>query len=155
MGRPSTSSVRPSIPGPTGTVMGLPVERTGNPRDRPSVASSAMHRTAPARCWLTSTATSLSLSCTYSRVLIGGNSPAGKATSSTGPMILCTVPFAIFSPAFSYWAGCGLPAMISDISWVMTACLAWFRSRLSLDSMSLAFLVAASIAVMRALCSQA
>ena len=41
-GSPMTFMMRPSVPGPTGTVIGAPVSRTVWPRTRPSVESMAM-----------------------------------------------------------------------------------------------------------------
>ena len=47
MGRPSTSTTRPSTASPTGTRMLCPVFFTWVPQRMPSVASSAMQRTTP------------------------------------------------------------------------------------------------------------
>ena len=45
MGSPVTFMMRPRVPTPTGTMMGLPVSVAFAPRTRPSVPSMAMHRT--------------------------------------------------------------------------------------------------------------
>ena len=45
MGSPSRLNIRPSVCLPIGTVMGPPVSSAFMPRTRPSVESSAMHRT--------------------------------------------------------------------------------------------------------------
>jgi hypothetical protein len=44
-GSPITFMIRPSVEGPTGTVIGPPLFRTGIPRTSPSVESMATHRT--------------------------------------------------------------------------------------------------------------
>ena len=44
-GSPSTLNSRPSVAGPTGTVIGWPVRATAMPRARPSVGAIAMART--------------------------------------------------------------------------------------------------------------
>ena len=50
-----TFMMRPSVAGPTGTVIGAPVSITAWPRIRPSVVSMAMARTVfSPRCWATS-----------------------------------------------------------------------------------------------------
>ena len=47
--------IRPSVSGPTGTVIGAPVSTASVPRTKPSVASIAIVRTADSpRCWATS-----------------------------------------------------------------------------------------------------
>ena len=45
IGSPTTLRMRPSVAGPTGTVICAPVSRTDWPRVRPSVASIAIVRT--------------------------------------------------------------------------------------------------------------
>jgi hypothetical protein len=55
IGSPMTFMMRPSVPGPTGTMIEEPVSTTGWPRVRPSVVSMAMVRTVfSPRCWATS-----------------------------------------------------------------------------------------------------
>src|SRR5690606_37316850 len=53
MGRPSTSMIRPSVPLPTGTEIGAPVDETSIPRRSPSLEPMAMVRTTPSPscCW--------------------------------------------------------------------------------------------------------
>src|SRR5450755_4114581 len=60
IGSPSRLKIRPSVPGPTGTVIGAPVSSTSVPRDRPSVMSIATARTrsSPRCCWTSHTRTS-------------------------------------------------------------------------------------------------
>src|SRR5690606_16247735 len=55
IGWPTTFMMRPSVPGPTGAMIDLPVSTTAWPRVRPSVVSMAMVRTMfSPRCWATS-----------------------------------------------------------------------------------------------------
>ena len=49
IGSPMTLMMRPSVPTPTGTVIGRPVSVTAWPRTRPSVVSMAMVRTVESR----------------------------------------------------------------------------------------------------------
>ena len=54
-GSPTMLRIRPRVPFPTGTEMGLPVSLTLAPRTRPSVEAMATVRTvASPRCWATS-----------------------------------------------------------------------------------------------------
>ena len=56
IGSPSRLKIRPSVPSPTGTVIGPPVSRISAPRLSPSVASMATQRTRSSpRCCCTST----------------------------------------------------------------------------------------------------
>mmetsp|Transcript_149679 Transcript_149679/g.363554 ORF Transcript_149679/g.363554 Transcript_149679/m.363554 type:complete len:329 (-) Transcript_149679:10-996(-) len=58
MASPTTSMMRPSVSGPTGTEMGAPVSATSRPRAKPSVGPRAMVRTALSpRCCATSSTT--------------------------------------------------------------------------------------------------
>src|SRR6056297_108961 len=81
----------PRVPGPTGTVIGLPLLTTDVPRTTPSVGCmhTARTRRSP-RCWATS-AVMVRLSPCSSRskvsaLLMSGRFPGGNSTSTTGPM---------------------------------------------------------------------
>ena len=85
IGRPSTSMMRPSVAGPTGTDIGAPVFDTIMPRRRPSEEPSAMVRTLPSpSCCCTSSVSSLPsiLRASYTR----GIWSRANSTSITAPM---------------------------------------------------------------------
>ena len=89
MGWPSTSKTRPSVTGPTGTVIGAPVSTAFAPRARPSVVVMATARTQllPRCCWTSHTsgrAVTLSIS---TALKMAGSCPAGNSMSTTGPVI--------------------------------------------------------------------
>ena len=68
-GSPTTFMMRPSVPSPTGTAIGLPVSITSWPRTRPSLVSMAMVRTVDSpRCWATSSTRRLALVLGLERV---------------------------------------------------------------------------------------
>src|SRR5580698_2644282 len=93
-GRPSTSMMRPRVALPTGTEIGLPVERTGRPRFKPSEAPMAMVRTTPSpSCCCTSRVRSESASCSASYTC--GMCSRGNSTSMTAPMIWVILPSAM------------------------------------------------------------
>src|ERR1700722_1647091 len=99
-GRPSTSMMRPRVALPTGTEIGLPVERTARPRLRPSDAPMAMVRTTPSpSCCCTSRIRSESASCSASYMC--GICSRGNSTSMTAPMIWVILPSAILVMHFS------------------------------------------------------
>ena len=88
--------MRPSVPLPTGTLIGLPVSRTSTPRARPSVASMATARTrsSPRCCWTSHTSVCesplvpISISTAF---MISGNL-SGNTASMTTPVICSTRP---------------------------------------------------------------
>ncbi len=81
-----TFMMRPSVPSPTGTMMGWPVSVTDWPRVRPSEMSMAMQRTEfSPRCWATSRTRRLPLFEVSSAFRISGRWPS-NFTSTTGPM---------------------------------------------------------------------
>ena len=66
--------MRPSVPSPTGTAIGLPVSVTAWPRTRPSVVSIAMVRTVDSpRCWATSSTSRWPWFCVSSAFRIAGS----------------------------------------------------------------------------------
>src|SRR4051794_7506250 len=91
-GSPITLRVRPSVSGPTGIMIGLPVSTTSAPRTSPSVVSIATVRTvfSPRCCATSSTRVRAALS-TCSADRIDGRSPSNR-TSTTAPMIWVIVP---------------------------------------------------------------
>src|SRR5580698_9625864 len=78
--------MRPSVPAPTGTLIGWPVSDTSWPRTRPSVVSMAMVRTVDSpRCWATSSTRRLPWFLVSSALRIAGRC-SSKCTSTTAPM---------------------------------------------------------------------
>ena len=68
-GSPMTFMMRPSVPSPTGTVIGAPVSFTFWPRTRPSVTSIATVRTVDSpRCCATSSTEPLAVILRFERV---------------------------------------------------------------------------------------
>src|SRR5579859_4000814 len=115
IGSPMTFMMRPSVAGPTGTVIGRPVSNTGWPRVRPSVVSMAMARTVfSPRCWATSNTrrkgwpVRWSVLVVSSALWIAGRWPS-NSTSTTAPMICTSLPVAtalaavagVFAEAFA------------------------------------------------------
>src|SRR6267378_80092 len=91
-GSPITFRIRPSVSGPTGMAIGLPVSTAFSPRTRPSVVSMAMVRTSDSpRCWATSSTISRLSALTCSAFRMCGRS-ASKRTSTTAPVIWVIVP---------------------------------------------------------------
>src|SRR3954447_10556463 len=103
IGSPSRLKIRPSVPRPTGTVIGPPVSTTSMPRLNPSVVSMATARTrsSPRCCWTSQTSSSssepaltpssssprfASVRLTVIALLISGSS-SGKTASITTPVI--------------------------------------------------------------------
>src|SRR5712671_3752673 len=85
-GSPITFMMRPSVPTPTGTMIGLPVSPTSWPRTRPSAVSMAMVRTVDSpRCCATSSTRRLPPFCVSSAFRMAGRWPA-DCTSTTAPM---------------------------------------------------------------------
>src|SRR4051812_17801287 len=85
-GSPITFMMRPSVPAPTGTMIGLPVSPTSWPRTRPSAVSMAMVRTVDSpRCCATSSTRRLPPFCVSSAFKIAGRCPS-NCTSTTAPM---------------------------------------------------------------------
>src|SRR5580692_1534113 len=86
MGSPITFMMRPSVPAPTGTIIGLPVSLTSWPRTRPSVVSMAMVRTVDSpRCWATSSTSRLPPFLVSIAFRMAGKCPS-NCTSTTAPM---------------------------------------------------------------------
>src|SRR3954453_11749098 len=84
--------MRPSVPAPTGTMIGLPVSVTSWPRTRPSVVSIAMVRTVDSpRCCATSSTRRLPLFLVSSELRMAGRWPS-NCTSTTAPMTWVTRP---------------------------------------------------------------
>src|SRR6202451_1734995 len=78
--------MRPSVPAPTGTMIGLPVSPTSWPRTRPSAVSIAMVRTVDSpRCWATSSTRRLPWFLVSSALRIAGRC-SSNCTSTTAPM---------------------------------------------------------------------
>jgi len=97
MGSPITLMILPSVSGPTGTMMGLPVSNTAWPRTSPSVESKAIVRTLfPPKCWATSKTKRAAVPYTSSALRIGGRAPS-NCTSTTAPMTweIFPVPLAV------------------------------------------------------------
>src|SRR5215470_14634928 len=85
-GSPMTLMMRPSVPSPTGTVIGPPLSVTSWPRTSPSVESIATVRTVDSpRCCATSSTRRLPWLSVSSALRIGGKSPS-KCTSTTAPI---------------------------------------------------------------------
>jgi len=92
--------MRPSVPAPTGTVIGAPVAFTARPRFRPSEEPIAMVRTMPSpSCCCTSSVRppSTSLSASYT----DGMPSRGNSTSITDPMIWTILPFVLAVAVFA------------------------------------------------------
>src|SRR5579872_1682838 len=84
--------MRPSVSGPTGTVIGPPVSTTSCPRTRPSVLSIAMQRTVRSpSSWATSSTSVCSESLVCSAFWMNGRSPS-NCTSTTAPCTWVTRP---------------------------------------------------------------
>ena len=173
MGSPSRLKILPSVPLPTGTVIGAPVSVTLSPRLTPSVASIAIARTRSSpRCCCTSSVKNPSVRppsgwiSIVSAWKISGMWP-GKTTSMTTPVTCSTVPtcsFAVLplsairllrSFQVSDYERPSAPATTSRISWVISACRTRFISRVRSEITSLALSAAFRIAVIRAPCSEA
>src|SRR5919199_2685589 len=98
IGSPSRLKIRPSVPSPTGTVIGPPVSRTSVPRERPSVESIATARTRSSpRCCCTSATRSIAgrPSCSgdsIRRAVLISGSCSGKTASITTPLISTILP---------------------------------------------------------------
>jgi hypothetical protein len=91
-GSPTTLMMRPSISGPTGTVIGPPVSTTVWPRTRPSVESIAMQRTVfSPRCCATSRTRRWPLLSVSSAFRICGRWSV-NCTSTTAPITCATLP---------------------------------------------------------------
>src|ERR1700723_356720 len=95
-----TFMIRPSVAGPTGTMMPAPVSTTGCPRTRPSVVAMAMVRTRfSPRCWATSSTRRNGAPVRWSVLVvsralrIAGRWPS-NSTSTTAPMIWTMRPVA-------------------------------------------------------------
>src|SRR3981189_3336978 len=85
-GSPITFMMRPSVPAPTGTMIGLPVSPTSWPRTRPSAVSMAMVRTVDSpRCCATSSTRRLPPFWVSSAFRMAGKCPS-NCTSTTAPM---------------------------------------------------------------------
>src|SRR5664280_792090 len=85
-GSPITFMMRPRVPAPTGTMIGLPVSPTCWPRTRPSAVSIAMVRTVDSpRCCATSSTRRLPPFCVSSALRMAGRCPS-NCTSTTAPM---------------------------------------------------------------------
>src|SRR6202171_4085049 len=85
-GSPITFMMRPSVPAPTGTMIGLPVSPTSWPRTRPSAVSIAMVRTVDSpRCCATSSTRRLPPFWVSSALRMAGRCPS-NCTSTTAPM---------------------------------------------------------------------
>src|SRR5882672_6468613 len=85
-GSPITLMMRPSVPAPTGTIIGAPVSLTSWPRTRPSVVSMAMVRTVDSpRCCATSSTRRLPPFLVSIAFRMAGRWPSNW-TSTTAPM---------------------------------------------------------------------
>src|SRR5580704_11416474 len=108
-GSPMTFMIRPSVPGPTGTMIGPPVSTTAWPRVRPSVASMAMVRTVfSPRCWATSSTSRTASPLRWSWLVVSSaDRMAGRwpsnSTSTTAPITWVMRPVA--TPCGSVSAG--------------------------------------------------
>src|SRR5580698_1062443 len=86
IGSPMTLMMRPSVPAPTGTMIGLPVSLTSWPRTRPSVVSIAIVRTVDSpRCCATSSTRRLPPFLVSIAFRMAGRCPS-NCTSTTAPM---------------------------------------------------------------------
>src|SRR5713101_2913608 len=91
-GSPMTLMMRPSVPSPTGTVIGPPLSLTSWPRTRPSVESMATVRTVDSpKCCATSSTRRLPWLSVSSALRIAGRSP-WNCTSTTAPITCETCP---------------------------------------------------------------
>src|SRR5258708_11728159 len=78
--------MRPSVPSPTGTLIGWPVSDTSWPRTRPSLVSMAVVRRVDwARCWARSSGRRLAWFLVCSALRIAGRW-SSNCTSTTAPM---------------------------------------------------------------------
>ena len=100
--RPSTASpmtlkMRPNVGGPTGTMIGAPVDSTDNPRDKPSVADIATVRTMPPpKCCCTSQYKTIAAGAgQFQRFINLRQSAQGNSTSITTPRMALMIPVAI------------------------------------------------------------
>src|SRR6266536_3360702 len=99
--------MRPSVPSPTGTLIGAPLSLTSWPRTRPSEVSIAMVRTVDSpRCCATSSTRRLPLLVVSSAFRIAGRWPS-NCTSTTAPMT-----WVIFPVALAMWSS--LPFRVSS-----------------------------------------
>src|SRR5579872_5634345 len=96
-GSPITFMMRPSVPSPTGTVIGPPVSVTSWPRTRPSEMSMAMQRTVSSpSCWATSRTRRWPLLSVSSALRIGGRfTLLSNFTSTTAPITWVMRPVAL------------------------------------------------------------
>src|SRR3954447_15386340 len=94
IGRPRTSNTRPSVAGPTGTLIGAPVSCALAPRARPSVVVMATARTQllPRCCWTSHTRAEPPSRSISTALKIAGRWPCGNSMSTTGPVIAITRP---------------------------------------------------------------
>src|SRR3954447_2972917 len=94
IGRPRTSNTRPSVAGPTGTLIGAPVSCALAPRARPSVVVIATARTQllPRCCCTSHTRGSAPWRSISTALKIAGRRPCGNSMSTTGPVIAITRP---------------------------------------------------------------
>src|SRR5689334_5110207 len=112
--------MRPSVAGPTGTVIGPPVSTTSWPRTMPSVLSMAMHRTvrSPSSCATSSTSMrSAILVC--SAFWMNGSSPS-NCTSMTAPITWVTRPTMLLAMSLlplsdGFGAGNDLDQFLGDV----------------------------------------
>src|ERR1700691_362055 len=85
-GSPITFMMRPSVPAPTGTMIGLPVSLTSSTRTRPSAVSIAMVRTvASPPCWADASTSRLPPFLVSIAFRMAGKCPS-NCTSTTAPM---------------------------------------------------------------------
>ena len=97
IGSPMTFMMRPSVSGPTGTVIGAPVSLTSLPRTSPSVASIAMVRTVLSpRCCATSSTRRLPVFSVLQRVQNRRQSPRTERPRRR-PVTWVTSPTALFA----------------------------------------------------------
>src|SRR5580658_3934556 len=86
IGSPMTLMMRPNVPAPTGTMIGLPVSVTCWPRTRPSVVSIAIVRTVDSpRCCATSSTSRFPPFLVSIAFRMAGRCPS-NCTSTTAPM---------------------------------------------------------------------
>ncbi len=103
-GSPMTLMMRPSVSGPTGTVIGAPVSVAGWPRTRPSVESMATVRTVfSPRCCATSSTSRLPWFSALSAFRIAGSSPS-NCTSTTAPRTWVILPTELLAMTNSSWS---------------------------------------------------
>src|SRR5690606_14981323 len=105
IGWPTTFMMRPSVPGPTGAMIDLPVSTTAWPRVRPSVVSMAMVRTMfSPRCWATSRTRVKGSPVFWSTFWVSrafrmpGRWPS-NSTSTTAPMTWAILPWPVTAAA--------------------------------------------------------